>query len=251
MRAIKVLLVAVLIVGLLGAGKVKVGDEAFVACKLLPVHQEASAYSPKVAQLNFGQKANILGALNVTSGGKEEAAWYKVDVNGQQGFVPARCLVSASMLQRQDPNMALAKAQNKPNEVAGKGFSETEDYDLTAMRGVAGSAKSGSANYAAIDSILNGPAQYEPFSAYEPFRHGGGLVEFKGAATGESSPAVPAPVQANMMPQKEQSSVVEISPEAFDKKAEKKSAQPTSKEDSSVVEISPDVFKNEPARKGK
>lgn len=252
MRVMKVLLMAVLVVGLLGAGKVKVGDEAFVACKLLPVHQEASAYSPKVAQLNFGQPAHITGVVNAVAGGKEEAAWYKVDVNGKQGFVPARCLVSSGMLQRQDPNMALSKAQTKPNEVAGKGFSQTEEGDLTAMKGATGSAKSGNANYAAIDTILDGPAQFEPCSAYEPFRKGGGLVEFKGMTpTGESSVSTSAaPRQAGMAPVKEESSAVEISPDAFDKKPAKKSAEPAAKEESSVVEISPDVFKDEPRRKG-
>ena len=135
--------------------------------------------------LEFGYPANVVGNVKAASpaGGKKErqpeAVWFKIDVDGKEGYVPARCLVNERMLRRQDPNRALGKAQQQPQTVAGKGFSETEDGDLTVMKGMGGSAHAtGGANYSAIDRILSQPAQYDPKSAYVEFRKDGQLAEF-------------------------------------------------------------------------
>jgi hypothetical protein len=168
------------------AGKqLTVGDQAYVSCRHLPVHKEPSALSPIVIMLEFGCPASVVGEVNAASpaGGKKErepeAVWFKINVDGKEGYVPVRCMVNEKMLRRQDPGRALGKAQQQPQTVAGKGFSETEEGDLTVMKGMGGSAHaSGGANYSAIDQVLSQPAQYDPKNAYVEFRKDGALAEF-------------------------------------------------------------------------
>ena len=149
----------------------------------MPVHESPSGFSNVEFVADFGTPVKIVGSVNMvkkagaTAKGEQEPDWYKVEAGGKEGYAPARCVVSGQVLQRQDPTRALQKAQGAP-QVAGKGFSQTEEGDLNALKGMAGSAGSGSANYAAIDAILKAPAQYDPKNAYQDFRQEGRLAEF-------------------------------------------------------------------------
>ena len=53
------------------------------------------------------------------------------------------------------------------------------DGDMTAMRGAAGKAKGGKANYAAIDEIISAVATASDLNGDKTFRRTGKLGEFK------------------------------------------------------------------------
>jgi hypothetical protein len=170
-----------------GAGS---GDDLYVGCRFVPVHERPSGYSSVAGMIEFGARVKVLELVDLVknddteSPGKrgkrsgENASWARVEAGNLQGYVPTRCLVTARMLRRQDPNKALGKIESKPSEVAGKGFSETEDGDLNALKGMSGQAHTAGADYEGIDRIVKSPAQYDPKDSYVDFRKEGGVGEF-------------------------------------------------------------------------
>ena len=153
----------------------KAGDVLYVSVRHLPVHQRPTGYSAVVGMLNFGAETSIVEG---TPEG-DVPGWAGVRSGGVSGYVPASALVSQHMLERQDPKGALAKSKTGAANVAGKGFSETEEGDLTAVKGLGGSKVAGNgADYAAMDAILAQPVEYNPKDAYAAFRQEGKLGEF-------------------------------------------------------------------------
>jgi len=200
LRAVLMCLVLTVLTGLAMAAEI--GDTCYVSSRRLPLHQSPNGYSQVLGMLNFGAPATVtsvvvpVAAPDESSKGKgkkgakapkAEPAWLKVqavDASGSQkeGYVPARCMVTERMLNRQDPNRALSKVQNRASEGAGKGFSETEEGDLQALKGMGGQAQaSGAGDHAAMDTLLAAPAEYDPKDAYADFRQQGGLAEFRPA----------------------------------------------------------------------
>ena len=110
---------------------------------------------------------------------EEIPTWANIEVKGQTGFVPLRCLVTQAVFKRQAPESALKKATMADLKGGSRGFSEEEEGDLVAMRGAGGEAKGGKANYERLDKLLKKAPEYNPQPVLLEFRKNGQLGEFK------------------------------------------------------------------------
>lgn len=156
------------------------GGLLYVACRNLPLHAEANGYSPALTLIRFGVPVRVLDTAGETLvAGQNLPVWAKVQLESQQGFVASRCLVSQALLEQQDPSQANRKAAKGATVVAARGFSEDEDFDLIAMRGAAGKAQGGKADYVTLDQFLTASAEYNPVQQYRDFREQGRLGEFQ------------------------------------------------------------------------
>jgi len=167
-----------------GKPKADIGQQLFVACNGLSLHQKPSGYSAVKRDLLFSQKVDVMdlaGFYQTSTKGSDEAvaAWAKVKVAGDIGFVSTRCLVSQKLLKKQDANRAKLKANQQNTNSAGRGFSDDEEGDLVAMGGAAGKAKSGKADYKKIDKALKHSMQGNSSESLKNFRKKGALGEFK------------------------------------------------------------------------
>lgn len=190
----------------LAAAAPEIGDTCYVSSRRLPLHQSPNGYSEVLCLLPFGTPATVTSVVvpvaapvpNESAKGKGKgkgakaqtppAAWLKVQAAGEdgslkEGYVPARCMVTERILRRQDPDRALTKVQNRKSDGAGKGFSETEEGDLQALKGMGGQAQASGAggDHAGMDALLAAPAEYDPKDAYAEFRQQGGLAEYRPA----------------------------------------------------------------------
>ena len=178
-----------------------------MACKHLPLHSEVSGYSQPTALIGFGTPVQVISfekfitvlivqaddeadsAADGTDDGmfhpekppeyEEIPTWANIEVQGQTGNVPVRCLVTKEVFKRQAPESALKKATVADLKGGGRGFSEEEEGDLVAMRGAGGEAKGGKANYERLDKLLKKAPEYNPQPVLEEFRRSGQLGEFK------------------------------------------------------------------------
>ncbi len=158
----------------------KSGGLLYVACRNLPLHADANGYSEALTLIRFGVPVRVLGTAGETLvAGQTLPVWAKIQLDTQQGFVASRCLVSQALLEQQDPSQANRKAAKGSTVAAARGFSEDEDFDLIAMRGAAGKAQGGNADYAALDQFLTASAEYNPVQQYRDFRQKGRLGEFQ------------------------------------------------------------------------
>jgi len=110
------------------------------------------------------QKSNTEGSLPV---------WAKT----QEGYVSFKCLVSEEdfkNIQKGD----IRKSSGNDTKIAKKGFSESESGDGVAMKGAAGSAKMGRANYQALSKLSNYYVA-NPIVEFEAFRKEAKLGEYK------------------------------------------------------------------------
>jgi hypothetical protein len=173
------------------------------ACKVLPLHSGLSGYSSPKALIGFGTPIKVnsfekfVKILIVqeecdsdysedcplesekTPEYEEIPTWANIDVLGQGGYVPLRCLVTKDVFTRQAPASALKKATVAELKGGSRGFSEEEDGDLVAMRGAGGKAKGGKANYEKLDKVLKQAPEYNPQPVLLEFRKTGMLGEFK------------------------------------------------------------------------
>ena len=178
-----------------------------MACKYLPLHSEVSGYSQPTALVGFGTPVQVTSfekfikvlivqdddeADSIADGTddgmfhpekppeyEEIPTWANIEVKGQTGYVPIRCLVTKEVFKRQAPESALKKATVADLKGGSRGFSEEEEGDLVAMRGAGGEAKGGKANYERLDKLLKKAPEYNPQPALEEFRRSGQLGEFK------------------------------------------------------------------------
>ena len=180
-----------------------------MACKVLPLHSDTSGYSEPKALIGFGTPVTVTSfekfikvlvveddtaetdayADGTDDGGmfkppgppvyEEIPTWGNIQVLGQTGFVPLRCLVTKDVFERQAPASALKKATVAELKGGSRGFSEEEDGDLVAMRGAGGKAKGGKANYERLDKLLKQAPEYNPQPVLLEFRKTGMLGEFK------------------------------------------------------------------------
>ena len=178
-----------------------------MACKHLPLHSEVSGYSQPTALIGFGTPVQVTSfekfikvlivqsddeADDIADGTddgmfhpekppeyEEIPTWANIEVKGQTGYVPIRCLVTKEVFKRQAPESALKKATVADLKGGSRGFSEEEEGDLVAMRGAGGAAKGGKANYERLDKLLKKAPEYNPQPVLEEFRRSGQLGEFK------------------------------------------------------------------------
>ena len=178
-----------------------------MACRYLPLHSEVSAYSQPTALVGFGTPVQVtsfekfIKVLIVQADDEADAladgtddgmfqpekppeyeeipTWANIEVKGQTGHVPIRCLVTKEVFKRQAPESALKKATVADLKGGSQGFSEEEEGDLVAMRGAGGAAKGGKANYERLDKLLKKAPEYNPQPVLEEFRRNGQLGEFK------------------------------------------------------------------------
>ena len=178
-----------------------------MACKYLPLHAEVSGFSQPTALVGFGTPVQVTSfekcikvliiqaddeadsAADGTDDGEfhpekppeyeEVPTWANIEVKGQTGYVPIRCLVTKEVFKRQAPEAALKNATVADLKGGSRGFSEEEEGDLVAMRGAGGEAKGGKANYERLDKLLKKAPEYNPQPVLEEFRRNGQLGEFK------------------------------------------------------------------------
>ena len=187
--------------------KLKKGQTAFIACKTVNVHTNPSALSPIKAIQRFGDKITVQQLANIfelpdsdyqslvklkeanaraQKQGKTPAAIQKIDHTraawikiGTQKFLPASCLVGKKLFDEQTLETAQEKVVAVITKKAKRNFSEEEDGDLRAMRGAAGKAVGGKADFVTIDKLIsNAQGKIDP-GVQKAFREAGRLGEFK------------------------------------------------------------------------
>ena len=173
-----------------------------------PSIDKPTAFSNKVKTINFGKQLSVKGlerqfelpdsdfsskkSLTLkeesdASGADRDAqpidpkeytraAWVKI---GEGQFVSNSCLVSKGNLDGQDEKVASEKVEKIASGKAKRNFSEDESGDMTAMRGAAGKAKGGPADYTKIDKFIDKSQGIIDFNNLIEFRKVGKLGEFK------------------------------------------------------------------------
>jgi len=187
-----------------------VGQTWLVACRNLPLHTEASGFSPTRGQLSYKEAVRIGSLVQkydlpesqqdkhanndsdsiMTGGGKEYFAWAQVQAGKARGFVPVSCLVNGTVANGpyEDPakfaerrvNLELPAAAPEA-AVSSRGFSKKEKGDKVAMRGMsAGGDLCVKEDYAGLLAYMSQiPMVDDPYKADMEFRREGGLGEFK------------------------------------------------------------------------
>ena len=187
--------------------KLAKGQNAFIACKTVNAHTNPSTLSPISAVLNFGDKVTVRQLANIfelpdsdyqsraklkeandraRKQGKTpkaiqktdytRAAWIKI---GTQKFLPASCLVGKKLFNEQTLEIAKEKVIAVITKKAKRNFSEEEEGDLRAMRGAAGKAVGGKADFATIDKLIANAQGQVDSNVQKAFREAGRLGEFK------------------------------------------------------------------------
>lgn len=145
------------------------GQQWAVACKTLPVHTDATAFSKVKGQLSFGTTVvikNLTGKFvlpdsqqSSASGGETTSepqakfAWAEVSSANFSGFVPMSCLVNGNLAQGPHENPAdLFQKPISVGNVADRGFSKKEKGDQVAMRGMSGKSEVTECDDATISS---------------------------------------------------------------------------------------------------
>ena len=186
--------------------QITVGQTVFVACEKTPIHSRPTGLSSVVGESKFGEKHTVAklealfelpnsdfsskrqleneyemnkdtpGYEPVTKKQYTRAAWIGI---GDGRFLSGSCLVSKSLFGSQTIEKSKEKLK-KLNIAKGKrGFSEDESGDLRAMRGAAGKAKAGRANYKVADEHITASQGEFDLGTLESFRREGKLGEFK------------------------------------------------------------------------
>ena len=182
------------------------GQTVFVACERTAIHSRPTGLSSVVGEAKFGEKHTVAklealfelpssdfsskrqleneyemnkdtpGYEPVTKKQYTRAAWIGI---GNGRFLSGSCLVSKSLFGSQTIEKSKEKLK-KLNIAKGKrGFSEDESGDLRAMRGAAGKAKAGRANYKVADEHITAAQGEFDLGTLESFRREGKLGEFK------------------------------------------------------------------------
>ena len=187
--------------------KLKTGQDVFVACTEVHAHEAMSKFSPILRKLDFGQKIKIiellgkfylpdsdysskqklqeaynravkqnLEAKQVSEADYSRHTWAKI----QDGsFVPTSCLVGEKLFLEQTVDLAEKKVANIITMKAKRNFSDDEQGDMRAMRGAAGKALGGSANFEMLDLIIEDSYNRSNNISFRDFRKSGHLGEFK------------------------------------------------------------------------
>jgi hypothetical protein len=187
--------------------KLTVGQQAHIACKTAPIYSTPSAFSPMTGSQAFGNIVKVTKLVDIftlpdsdyqsrkkleqasararkqgqtpkpiTKADYTRPAWAQI---GTEKYVPTSCLVGAALFKDQVIEIAEKKVAAVVTTKAKRNFSEDEDGDLRAMRGAAGRAVGGKANFAAIDRLISeAQGRIDPASQ-RAFRQSGHLGEYK------------------------------------------------------------------------
>jgi len=187
--------------------RLAVGDSVRVACETAPVYGMPSAFGMPSSGIAFGETVRInslagsfeLPESDYSSKKKLEQqaqsmagegtprkieaeeytrhSWAEV---GSSQFVPTSCLVSEKNFGDQTIERAEEKVADLASGKAKRNFSEDEDEgDLRAVRGAAGGAKGGAADYDKVDRLIVQAQGVDDPSMLSAFRKAGGLGEYK------------------------------------------------------------------------
>jgi len=207
MKYVSVFLIGVGLCGpSLAFERFETGQTVLVACQNVNIMQAADSFSPVVGALKFGDKITIaklhasfelpdsdfsskaqleVQAKAAAGDGEPEpvkpasytrSAWIEMAANQ---FVSAACLVSDENFADQTMERAEEKVASLSSGKAKRNFSEDEDGDMRAMRGAAGKAKGGKANFELIDDLIVNAQGRMNLSDLKAFRQSGRLGEFK------------------------------------------------------------------------
>lgn len=184
-----------------------VGDSAYVACESVTIYDAPTAFSVPVSNLKFGVMQKVAGLEKMfelpdtdfsskkaltrkeqDAAQSEErrpnpiapeqytrAAWLKFN----NGYGAASCFVTKTLFESQKPEEAQKRVDALAAGKAKRNFSEDESGDMTAMRGAAGKAKGGKADYEAMDALISAAQGSFDLGSHETFRRNGKLGEFK------------------------------------------------------------------------
>ncbi len=174
------------------------GETRRISVVNLPLKGAPDGLSTTVTMLKYGDPVTVLSAVSAdasapvqNAGGKGAKSgnaktapavhapqWLRVTVaGGGQGYVPEASTVTDAQFNKQASGMP----QIGDTRAAGKGFSESEDPDLAAVKGAGGSAEVGTANYPALDKVIAGKALEDEQAKNRDFRQTGKLGEYKQA----------------------------------------------------------------------
>ena len=190
-----------------GFDKIDEGETVFVSCENSSIYEEPTVFSKRIVPLSFGDRLTVLSLhqefrLPSTDFSSEQnlqsrenqdaeregrnarkidrkqftrAAWFGTN----RGFIAASCAVSERTFTTQKKELVLEKIDQIASSSAKRNFSEDESGDMTAMRGAAGKARGGRADYDAIDELIEQMGNQFDRSEHRAFREEGELGEFK------------------------------------------------------------------------
>ncbi len=161
----------------------------------LPLKGAPDGLSTTIAMLKYGDPVTVLSAVFADAGAPvqnpgtkadkskkskqpksvESPRWLRVTTAKGEGYVPEGGTVTAGQFEKQ-----MSGNQRVGNtSAAGKGFSESEDPDLTAVKGAGGSAQAGNADFAQLDKLVADKPVEDQQEKNRDFRQTGKLGEFK------------------------------------------------------------------------
>ena len=178
--------------------KIAVGERFIVACESAAIHNSPSAFSKGAGNVNFGDQISVTElAEGFELPDSDYSSEYVLSENyfkevepeeytryawvgiGDGRFISNSCLVRGENFK----NETFEKAEEKVKKIASgkgkKGFSQEEDGDLKAMKGAAGAAKGGRANFPKIDELIEQSQGATGRAELKLFRENGKLGEFK------------------------------------------------------------------------
>ena len=164
----------------------------------LPLKSAPDGLSTSVGLLSYGEPVTVLSAVrsdfsppaqkpqeekkknkekNKRAAAVASPLWLRVSTTKGEGYVPE----GATVTQGQFTNQSHGNAAVGDVGAAGRGFSESEDADLAAVKGAGGSAEAGSADYAQLDKIVAEKPVEDEQAKHRDFRQTGKLGEYKQA----------------------------------------------------------------------
>ena len=166
------------------------GEARRISVVNLPLKGAPDGLSTTVTTLRYGDAVNVISAVVADASapvqkgaksGKAQAVnaprWLRVTTAKGEGYVPESSTVTEGQFNKQ----ASGAPQIGDTQAAGKGFSESEDPDLAAVKGAGGSAEVGTANYPALDKIIAQKPLEDEQAKNRDFRQTGKLGEYKQA----------------------------------------------------------------------
>jgi len=178
-------------------GEPRGGEARRISVVNLPLKSAPDGLSTTVNTLKYGDAVSVTSTVVAdasapvqNSGGKGSKSgtakaapaahspkWLRVTTAKGEGYVPEASTVTEAQFSQQASGMP----QIGDTQGAGKGFSESEDPDLAAVKGATGSADAGAANYPALDKVIAQKPPEDEQAKGRDFRQTGKLGEYKQA----------------------------------------------------------------------
>jgi hypothetical protein len=187
--------------------RIESGDTVVTACERVTFYERATAFSSPGPQSKFGDQLVVRGLdqlfelpstdysskeflekREIEDAEREErrpkpipperytrAAWFQFD----QGYAPASCFVTEDLFKSQTEEEVQSRVDALASGDAKRNFSEDEGGDMTAMRGAAGRAQGGPADFEAVDTLIRQAQSVLTLDQLSEFRAQGGLGEFQ------------------------------------------------------------------------